>query len=451
MGRLSLEELTNPGLLDTEVDDVDNHEQLEAEAQTQIDESEAEQQDLDRSLDLAESLECIRETLSANSNWTPSEIRLAGIATEMAYAGCDSTVKGLPALESGDRNVALEGIGSRIMGVLRTIGNAMARMWAGMKERLRAFADLFRSYEAIISRFEREIDALRREGKTETSIKLIKTFGCAVGKDGSPILDFGKIVSRFKDVEGTLEKLSVSYNKSVKVITAGYGKWELFKDLLDVEKAGREFFKNTVTSAEAIRGSGHFTSEVRKGRVVYTSDVFPGGYVIRVTEPEKRDYSSNDYHDIKQASNKFSVFATVNKDSKEYLDRIDLAKPVKLNELAAMVTELRSMAVKMHRTFNEVEHLLENEQVALEKTINSIEGAISRGVGTLIDSAAGNGVSAGNVKLTPTKIFLSSYRIMTTNNDMVLGGVHTLFTLASNACRSGVAMTRFLVMRGKWV
>ena len=193
MGRLSLEEMVNPGLLENEVEPAENHEQLGSEAQMQVEESDAEQQDLDRSIDLAESLESIRETLSANSDWTPSEIRLANIATEMAYAGCSSDKARIPALESGDRTLALEGVGERVMGVIKKLGETVSKMWLKMRDILSHIADAFRSCIGQIESIAERLDELETEGKTKFTAKKIKTFASAITADGSLSKDFKEI------------------------------------------------------------------------------------------------------------------------------------------------------------------------------------------------------------------------------------------------------------------
>ena len=469
MARLSLEEILNPEPMAGDVEPVDNQEQIQNKVAVELKDSEATQDDLERSIDLAESMESIRETLSANQNWTPTEMRLASIATEMAVAGTGvSGTYFMPALESADPKIAMEGFGERVMAVIKRLGASLAGLWDKMRDILSTIADAFRGYIGQIESIESRLDAIEHGNRSVFTAKKIKSFGAAVRADGSMAKDFKEVTARYKAVSRTMTGMVESFDKQVVVIARGYGKWQLFKDLTDVEKAGKMFFENTVGAGKAIVSSAKFTRGESSGVEIWKSEVFPGGNSVTVTMPSKNLYSSGEYSEMKEAVKKFGV----SYDALTAFDRavnsgedigdltLNVTSPITTKEVREYIGYLKDLIHDQQASWRRLSQVYTNEQTELRGVIRGLEKLALVPVALMApalhtSSAVLNiGSKVGEIyagfTLSPTQMLLSSFRIMAKNNDMVRGGIEGIYFSINEAITTGLSLGRYMVARSRW-
>lgn len=469
MARLSLEEILNPEPMAGDIDPVDNQEQIQNKVAVELKDSEATQDDLERSIDLAESMESIRETLSSGNKWTPTEMRLASIATEMAVAG--TGVPGtyfMPALESADPKIAMEGFGERVMAVIKRLGATITGLWDKMRDILSSIADAFRGYIGQIESIESRLGVVEHSGCSVFTAKKIKSFGAAVRADGSMAKDFKEVTARYKAVSRTMTGMVESFDKQVVVIARGYGKWQLFKDLTDVEKAGKMFFENTVSAGKAIVGSAKFARNESGGVEIWKSEVFPGGNSITVTMPSKNLYSSGEYSEMKEAVKKFGVdydaltaFDRAVKSGEDIGDlTLNVDSPITIKDVREYLANLKDLIHDQRAAWRRLSQVYINEQTELQGVIRAMEKLVlvpvalmSPGLHTsssVLNLATGVGKIYAAHTLSPTQMLLSSFRIMAKNNDMIRGGIEGIYFSIAEAITTGLSLGRYMVARTRW-
>lgn len=477
MGRLGLvarEELNTEEIVPTEAD-------LEIVSDAKAEEIEAEHayeveaENIQRSLDIGVGLENLYAALEGKVEFTPTEIRLARIATEMAVAGTGLSANAvMPSLEGLAPSLALEGISDKLGSILNKIVDSIKSVTRSIVAYVKKVIFTMRSYEGQIKVVRELIQKRMAEGKKSVKEYEAKPRSLFVvdknHKTVSSVAELGKEMAKLTE---RFEDMTTAFVKHAKIIESDYGMFRLMKDLAKVEETAKLFFGNTMDLAQGlIKDLRMKKSGQLRGADEFVTEPLLTGVEIAIRVPSKDRNDLTDYATMKSVATMFGA-DTVHLNPVDGLAPSVVFKNIKLDDLDKMIDHSSNMLSTTIMTYEKLVDILENAAVHLEQSVDSIVAIVAT-YGSLIATSlsakavkalnagevtAGNVMKVGGSTLVGAgvqggyQIFRStvfSYRMMSINNAFLFQLIRTLYFVPGEVLDQTMLFTREVLSRADW-
>lgn len=440
----------------------DLEDQLDTEEDQDGADFETQNDNMMRSVGVAEALESLYVVLESKTEFTPTEVQLTRIASEMAVAGTGIEAHTLvPSLENQMPTVALEGIADRIQIILTNIVKTASNIVNALKGYVQRVIFRLRKMKGRLKSIEAAIHKLTADGKTEAKDVTVKHRPLfVIGRNNQRVSSVSELSKLFKVATKNSEAHALAVLNNARTVSKDYGLLRLMKDLISVEATGRRFFVDTMEFAKGLTKQSKMKQHGKvNGTDDYQSEVTLGGRIIYVRIPSEDRYDFTDFKDIKRAANEFRCGITI-------LPQDDDVKPlelksVKLSDLSDMADTANQLIMSYIENYERLSDLLDNGVRNLERVVNTAVNMIVGGAiglvasnvapGTMAASAVGIGravVKQYAVEAVRELIF--SYKMVTINNAFLYSVVRSALEVVRPAVDDSLFFLNEALTRSRW-
>ena len=311
MNALALEELTEDVLQDTY-----NHEELSNELSDSFNVGQVNIESdfiaLERSLDLVESLESLKETISTKTELSLEDIKLIKIATEMAVSGTDEdATKLLPSLESYvDIKVATEGLGDVLGKAIWAIQRSIGIIFKNYADNIQFSYSYFNLQQyKVQSLKERLVRVKHQVGNTKVSFNVRSS---KYTRFGGTYKDYHNDFRNVKDSKQYLDEFTLANDLNKEVLNK-IGKFtsnSLFntiKALAATLSNNEEHFKEKFKELEELFDDCLKIKGIKEYQPsIYTSNILLGLSYLSIIYP-KGNYDKDSIRDMKKVVSNFDM------------------------------------------------------------------------------------------------------------------------------------------------
>lgn len=466
MSRITLEEFVEENELN-EISDLPEEELAEQEQSSQAETAAASQEteelieNQERSIDTVEALESLREAMESKGQLSETDLKLMRIATEMAVAGTGISITSvIPALESNDPMIALEGFGDRIKQIIQSIGRNIARIWRSIKNVISKFMLSFRTLEGRVKKLlakARSIKASKGVTAENLSIKFRDIFIVDLKRVKDLVTFKTEILKSVKMYDGAIESIF----KNASVTSKEYGVLATLKDLTKIEETGTKFYKQIQSfTNDMIKDLGLKKHATINQMDIYVSEsgVSNGGIEVRIPKSKATDYAS-----MKATVHMFDLLTLEDTDSAMamYDDKDGAAmkfERVKIDSVIEILDSMYKYLISQNKYFRRYDEMANSATVAADRAIHQtvmlLGGLLATGVnaaGFAINPAvaAVGGAIAGSIPMI-MKELLFSYKAMSKNNDVTFHALNKCFWDIDSIITDTTWACADILNKGRW-
>ena len=311
MNALALEELTEDVLQDTY-----NHEELSNELSDSFNVGQVNIESdfiaLERSLDLVESLESLKETISTKTELSLEDIKLIKIATEMAVSGTDEdATKLLPSLESYvDIKVATEGLGDVLGKAIWAIQRSIGITFKNYVDNIQFSYSYFNLQQYKVKSLKDRLEHIKHNvGNAKVSFNVRSS---KYTRFGGAYKNYHSDFINVKDSKQYLDEFTLANNLNKEVLNkvgefTSNSLFNTIKALAASITNDEKHFRNKFKELEELFDSCIKIKSVREYESsVYTSNILLGLSYLYVNYP-KNNYEKDNLVDMKKIVRNFDM------------------------------------------------------------------------------------------------------------------------------------------------
>ena len=468
MSRITLLEMIEPKEDEVELPDEtlsEDEQSAQSELTEAIQETEILDQNNERSIDTVEAMESLRETLSAKGELTGIDLSMMRIATEMAVAGTGYTVRNvMPALESNDPAIALEGFGDRIKEIVSRIGDTIVRILKSIKNVMSKFLLSFRTHINRVRRLLKKAKAIQSSGYS-TAEKLSIKDRDVFKQHGKKITDIKQFNKAYGETIRVFDNAIESIFKNARVVNREYGVLSTIKDLLKIRETGERFYGYVDDLTDKLIKDLKLKKAGRINEAdVYTSQTTAKEANVEIRVPSAGLFDKKEYGDMKRSIYIYDFRIAEFENKKHHIHGDYEAGPIELDkvdikDVIGVLETTLDLLLDQSKYISSYIEIADSATVQAEQAILSslaLVTSLAQGLAVAHAPMAAPVIAAVGAALNPVTLnmalreVLFSYKAMSKNNSLTFHALNNCFWFLSRTTSDATWACADMINKGRW-